>query len=137
MNRINIPSTQQFRKNLAYQFIYNPYYKEITDVCIRVSKRRRMDDKHDLETAPKFAMKFEGEVDGELKWKKSLKQEYPQRLCATSGCKKRVRTFCTCSPGVWLCKKCHHSHVSEVFTKKITEYTSAAESSMSSVSFSH
>ena len=121
LKRKTVPTIQQFRKNLAFLLINNPHYTEEEKVVvIRQSKRRKMKEDHKLETAPKFAIKFEGEIDGELKWKKSPKNQiYPQRTCQTFGCKSRIRTFCSCSPGIWKCAGCHHVHVNEEHDKNL------------------
>lgn len=40
------------------------------------------------------------------------KCEYPQFTCR-EGCKKRVRTYCSCSPGIIICNQCFIQHTIE------------------------
>ena len=44
-----------------------------------------------------------------LTWNPSRK-EYQQSACKTRGCKKLVRTYCSCAPGVTLCHQCWTHH---------------------------
>ena len=62
---------------------------------------------HELLNAPNHARKYEmGE------WICSSKSKYQQFICQfNKGCGRRIRTFCTCTPGMWMCGKCHVQHV--------------------------
>ena len=112
LKRKCVPSIHEFRRRLAYLMIYNRHIVKEATVSDRVMKKQRLNRSHTKETAPDYAMKFEGyNEDGEIRWKKSKTDKYPQRRCnGACSCKARVRTFCSCSPGRWLCSKCHHTH---------------------------
>jgi hypothetical protein len=62
---------------------------------------------HELLNAPNYAKKFEmGE------WICSSKNKYQQYICQVNKCcRKKIRTYCTCTPGMWMCGKCHVQHV--------------------------
>lgn len=95
----------QLRKKLAQALIGNTL-----DVAVGIRKRDRgatsFYDEHILEKAPPFALKY---AFGD--WMKSEKERYPQRHCTDEGCTKRIRTYCRCSPGIWLCTEHHSKHV--------------------------
>ena len=107
----------QFRKELAQELLCNTYISsmdtkfELQEVR-RESKRLKRAAEHELMTAPKRAKKYLGNA----KWDFSATEEYPQRLCTGFNCKKRIRTYCSCSVGIWLCLSCHHKHCRSVFT---------------------
>jgi hypothetical protein len=102
----------EFRRNLAKQFIYNGFVqRDHRDSSNRQqSKRVRQSVLHAYESAPNYAQKFHG---GQSLC--SDTDRYPQHVCKTKGCIKRIRTYCKCSPGHWLCKDCHGGHLQEVF----------------------
>jgi hypothetical protein len=55
-----------------------------------------------VETAPLFA----GSLTG-TKWE-ILTSKYPQHVCQTLGCQKRIRTYCRCCMvGNWMCPPMH------------------------------
>jgi hypothetical protein len=62
---------------------------------------------HELLNAPNHARKYEmGE------WICSSKSKYQQFICQFNKCcRRKIRTFCTCTPGMWMCGKCHVQHV--------------------------
>ena len=91
-----------FRKQLAKAMIYNEYLHPSPEERARTPSSST----HDLEQAPKFARVFTS-----TGWDLTNQKAYQQYTCRTSGCKKMVRTYCTCSKGVWMCSSCHVSHV--------------------------
>ena len=95
-------TTIQLRKQLARELIENTF--DLGVQGRQAWKNNCFNDDHRLVTAPNYAMKWLGH-----EWQKSEKQKYPQRCCATRGCKKRVRTYCSCSIGVWKCAE-HYAH---------------------------
>ena len=97
-------TTVSLRKQLARQLIENDF-----DGGTRGRKAWRDNcfyDEHKFTKAPKFAMRWDGRA-----WIYSEKQEYPQRCCVIPGCRKRVRTYCACSPEVWKCPEHYGHHV--------------------------
>ena len=108
------PTLHQFRKQLAYQMIENKWRKvERGEITVRrKSKRIKITQSHTLESALVGAKKYFG--DG--KWYFSTTTKYPQFTCTQQNCKTRVRSFCSCSIGRWLCKTCHLEHCRSVWT---------------------
>jgi len=49
-----------------------------------------------------------------LKWIMSDKNPYQKKVCKGEGCKKQVRTYCSCCVGHWLCPQCYGYHMREV-----------------------
>ena len=99
-----------FRKKLAFQLINNPYIEETIAVEKNVNKKRKSrrmiaKQEHCMETAPFFAQNF---VAG--KWICTSPSQYAKHRCKTKNCQKRVRTYCACSVGVWMCKDCFGNH---------------------------
>ena len=43
-----------------------------------------------------------------------LSSKYPQHICKTVGCNKRIRTYCKCMKGFWLCPACVGMHIAQV-----------------------
>jgi hypothetical protein len=107
--RINRTETQiQFRQKLAFDLI--TYMDDVRENAKGITPERlrsRNKREHMLMTAP-GGSKFVGG-----KWQKCLKDKYQTYRCKHPGCKKRVRTVCSCSPEVWRCKECHLTHVVE------------------------
>ena len=48
-------------------------------------------------------------------WKKKYKIRYQQKHCKTKGCRKKTRTFCKCSMGVYRCTECYWKHIQDPF----------------------
>jgi Transposase IS4 len=101
----------QFRRCLAKELITNDYdnEEESSDLSPRRSKRKRLLQVHQLEHAPPHAQRFSCG-----KWIRTSKQKYQQYTCKTPGCTKKIRTFCSCEPGFWMCMTCHDNHVIEM-----------------------
>jgi hypothetical protein len=84
-------STLNFRKRMSNELIFNPYIPQKDNGEPRRSPRNEATRTHSLRTLPR-GKKFSGPemVDS--------KTDYPQAGCRS--CKKKVRTYCMCSPGV-------------------------------------
>ena len=99
------PTVHQFRRTLAIDLINNSFLEDQMTCGLERRKRKRTPD-HDLVVAPKKAKKIKCG-----KWECTAKQTYQQYTCSAYGCTKRVRTYCVCSPGNWLCQPCHSNHI--------------------------
>jgi Transposase IS4 len=95
-----------FRKQLAKAMIYNEY---LVPVSQEQRARTRQSSQHILETAPKHARKYT--TTG---WILGSKKPYQQYGCRHPGCKKMIRTYCSCSKEVWMCSDCHIDHLIQV-----------------------
>jgi len=99
-----------FRKRLAHALIYNRLVESgdggdrVHDDGRQGRKRRQVD--HTLARAPPFARRWTGD-----EWDLSAKSRYQQYVCRTPGCKSQVRTYCKCSPGMWMCGDCMLEHI--------------------------
>ena len=100
-------SNLAFRKLLALSFINNDYIR-LEGARATRSKDNKRHMEHVIVTAPPHASLY---VRG--KWQKKAKAKYQQFVCKTPGCKKQVRTYCSCSVGQWMCKDCHYKHLVE------------------------
>ena len=102
----------QFRRKLAIQLINNEHHqrdlqeRSHTAPKERRSKRHRDLPIHEHLAAPNHASFFSAGT-----WKCNSTTKYPQYTCKSAGCKTRIRSYCSCSPGVWLCKQCYYAHV--------------------------
>jgi hypothetical protein len=103
----------RFRCKLAKALIYNEYMSldEEDDVTPRKSKRQRRQQDHVKQTVPNHARYFD-----EKKWVIGSSDRYQKYTCKAHGCKKLIRTYCRCSPGVWLCEDHFVQHRIEVST---------------------
>ena len=94
----SLSSQLQFRRILAkelmdFSFVVNRVYKK--------RSRRSVDAVAPIcgvETAPVYATSWNG-----TKLTPYLSLKYPQHICKTFGCNKRIRTYCKCMRGFWLC----------------------------------
>jgi hypothetical protein len=94
----------EFRKEFAEMMIYNKYLLEerlAMNSPVRRSKRLCIETDHDLLTLPKKTKFYKTTIV-------ESKTEYAQNQC--SGCKKKTRTYCRCSPGLYRCKTCYAKH---------------------------
>ena len=103
---------------LAEQLVANPYLL-IRDeqegdadggavITNRRSKRVRMELDHDDAVAPQYEKNHNGS------WILTDKCALQRKTCATPGCSERMRSFCTCFIGQWMCVKCYGNHRKEV-----------------------
>ena len=97
-----ITQIEEFRRLLA---------KERLDFSFQARGRRRRPDDYLCrsvcceETAPKFAGHWTG-----TEWTR-LNTMYAQHVCKTFNCNKRVRTYCRCKVGFWMCSVCIGIHI--------------------------
>ena len=92
-----------FRRKLAKSLIDNEHlFAESPRHGIR--KRGRITD-HELQRAPNHARCF---LAGN--WICTASFQYQKYTCKTSGCKRLVRTYCSCTPGHWMCTQCFGDH---------------------------
>ena len=101
----------EFRRKLALQLIRNEHRKRdlvekgLLDEQQRKSKRNHGQIAHTLLTAPDHASFFSND-----RWTCHAQTKYPQYVCRAPGCKRRIRTYCQCNPGHWLCDRCFIDH---------------------------
>lgn len=108
-----------FRRRLAKQLIHNEFLKkekadkkrqmgvdigsdsedELGSPAKRAKSRAFLFLDHEDRDAPLHARAF---VPGKG-WDLSCKQAYQQHKCKAQGCQKKVRKYCSCAPGHWLC----------------------------------
>lgn len=95
------PGTLQFRKILARELIDNPYLEEEKAANWFRRQPGRRGSGHELAHLP-ANKKFRGAliVDSDSR--------YPQKRCIS--CKKKVRSYCLCTPGVIRCVDCFANH---------------------------
>lgn len=98
------PDFMAFRKMLAKALVLNDYLTPREEE----RRRTRSSNVHELVKAPKHARKFTS-----AGWDMTSKKAYQQYTCSTPGCKTMIRTYCSCSVGVWMCGTCHIKHVVE------------------------
>ena len=104
----------QFRRKLAFALIYNRW---IVNDQISEKKTRPRSTQHVLSSAPPHAKKF---LHG--KWVCTAKNKYQGYVCKQTGCKTQIRTYCSCSPGMWLCKSCFSDHICSVVTSDTSNH---------------
>ena len=107
------PTLHQFRKRLAMALIENKYI--VSDESTARLLRSSNPKKHILKRCPAHAKKFEGG-----KWDLTCKRMYQQHRCKQKKCNTMTRTYCACSPGIWLCTECFPKHICEVVTSDDT-----------------
>jgi hypothetical protein len=96
----DVPTLLMFRRKLAWELINNQWIGR-QERAVNV----QIDEVHSLLMAPKHARKYRNR-----RWICDAKSAYQQYMCSTH-CGKKIRTFCACSPGVWICTACHVNHV--------------------------
>ena len=102
--RCDKTSQQEFRRSFAKEMIYNIYYEQERNKKGKRSSPRALNFAHDLVPLGPYKT-----FDGTSLVK--CKTRYIQLKC--SRCTSRIRTFCTCSPGVMLCQRCFQLHLLE------------------------
>jgi hypothetical protein len=93
------PTLLNYRRALAWELIHNRWLPEAERVI-----DAHLDNEHTLERAPKFVRIYRNRA-----WECTAMTMYQQYRCRL-GCRRRIRTFCACSPGVWMCAACHVKH---------------------------
>ena len=84
----------EYRRELPRALIHNSI---VTDI----PKGRSIDPLvvHERLKCPAFTSGWNG-----VCWEKNANFKYNQFTCRFKGCRKRVLTYCHCSPGYWLCE---------------------------------
>ena len=95
-------SVLAFRRALATELINNTYGMEEKSSTASKSRKRRSRTTHELCSLPHGKI-FSGER------MVASHSYYPQKKCIS--CKRKVRTYCYCSPGVMRCNTCFTEHV--------------------------
>jgi hypothetical protein len=102
------PSTLlEFRRKLAWQLINNPYLPK-TDERDHNVFMLGQEQGHSLRRAPLGARRYRNR-----QWEVDTLVPYRQFRCSNK-CGMRTRTYCSCSPGVWICTRCHVEHAVEM-----------------------
>ena len=93
-----------FRRRLAWQLINNNFLRnEAQEAAARAPPAPI----HQLVTAPNHARKWSAGA-----WICDASYQYQGYFCSMK-CKKRIRTYCVCDPGRWLCKDCLVTHAQQ------------------------
>ena len=97
-----MPTLLNFRRKYGWQLIMNDDLVEDTVEHYQLT----LEGAHTLCRAPPHARIFRNRH-----WICDAMQRYQQYACGYLGCNNRIRTYCACRPGVWLCGTCHVRHV--------------------------
>ncbi|KAI2500665.1 Transposase IS4 [Fragilaria crotonensis] len=101
-------SQLEFRRLLAKELME---FSFVVNTGTRKRTRRSMEPVASVcgvETAPVYAGNWTG-----TQWQ-FLSTKYPQHICKTVGCKKRIRTYCKCMIGFWMCPACIGMHIAQI-----------------------
>ena len=93
-----------FWRQLAWLLINNQLEIRLADVVVRLN----------VEHTALRALSHVSEYRNR-KWVCTTKKRYQQYTCSVHGCQTKVRTYCSCTPGRWLCTHYHVQHVLNVF----------------------
>ena len=99
-----IPTLQEFRHKLAWQLIKNRWVMEQDE-----DEQQEVCAVHQLMKAPPHATKY-----ARGRWVCTAKLRYQNYPCTFKNCgnpPKRVKTYCSCHIGKWICQYCHAAHV--------------------------
>jgi len=96
-----LPTLVVFRRRLAWLLINNAWIIQEEQRAREVGEQTI----HVLMTAPPHAKKFRYQ-----RWDCSAAAAYQQYACGER-CGKKIRTYCACNPGAWLCYNCFPKHV--------------------------
>jgi hypothetical protein len=94
-----------FRRKLAKELIDYSSRQLLMGRNRRVVRDTRIPSRCGEETAPLHAGAWTG---SEWEYRQT---PYPQYQCKTFNCRKRVRTYCRCNKGHWLCSVCIGIHI--------------------------
>ena len=95
------PTLIVFRRRLAWQLIRNSW-------IVAEESAAGMEDVplvHMLMTAPNHAKAYHN-----WQWTCTAVARFQQYKC-TYGCGKKIRTYCACTPGRWVCCQCFPEHI--------------------------
>jgi len=95
------PTLIVFRRRLAWQLIRNSWIaaEEMSAGLEGITSVHRM------QVAPNHAKNYRNR-----QWVCTAVARHQQYKC-TYGCGKKIRTYCACSPGTWVCYQCFPDHV--------------------------
>ncbi len=95
------PTIIVFRRRLAWQLIRNSWIaSEETAAGLE-----GISSVHRIQTAPNHAKGYRNR-----QWICTPVARHQQYRC-TYGCGKKIRTYCACTPGRWVCVQCYPEHV--------------------------
>ena len=94
------PTLLRFRRRLAWEMIRNRWIETESER----EQEEAAESRHQLLTAPPHAKRWQNR-----RWDTSASFKYQQYVCKNH-CGKRIRTYCACSPGQWLCYNCFGEH---------------------------
>ena len=97
-------SMLDFRKSLAHQLIENEYFDQEAESQRRRSTRIQEGIGHGLMSLPPFKIFLGGRMV-------PSDSKYPPKKC--NFCRREVRTYCKCTPGVHICSHCFADHIQE------------------------
>ena len=96
----------EFRMKLAWEMINNTleHNAEVEEEASRSLRKRQ----HELITL----QPFQGRYCARTKKFKRVKAQYQQQRCRNySNCQKQIRTYCSCTKGLFLCVTCFGKHI--------------------------
>ena len=93
---VDQPMHVDFHRKLAWQLIDKQWL--IHEVQEGNNHEEGIEERHQAVTAPQHAKEFRN-----CRWVCSAVGRYQQYVCKAKGCKKQVRTCCSCKKGYWLC----------------------------------
>ena len=97
-----------FKKKLCFELI--THLDDVKNSGTENTPQRRLTRRtanHRLEKAPPYSKFYEGQ------WQRLTSYKYQTYRCTHDGCKKRVRTVCSCSRDIWRCESCFAIHFAE------------------------
>lgn len=100
----------EFRRKLAFALIHNNYLGSERDMGKNRESRKAIVS-HYIKPAPPHARGYFGG-----KWDLTAKFKYQQYLYRGLGCRKKVRTYCACILGHWMCIDYHSLHLVQEVT---------------------
>ena len=98
----------QFRHKLAWELINNPLLIEQRPDLIATRCHTNPLVVHNVAKCLPFTLHWNGHM-----FEMTSQFRYYQFTCKSRGCKKRVKTYCVCTPGEWLCSLHWHAHLLE------------------------
>ena len=98
----------QFRRRLAWELINNPLLTEQRPDWIATRRRTNPLVVHNVAKCPPFTLHWNDPM-----FEITSQFRYNQFTCKSRGCKKRVKTYCVCTPGEWLCSLHWCAHLLE------------------------
>ena len=97
-------SMLDFRKSLSHQLIENDYFDQEAESQHRRSTRIQEGIGHRLMSLPPYKEILGGRMV-------PCDSKYPPKKC--NFCRREVRTYCKCTPGIHICSHCFADHIQE------------------------